>query len=103
MEELIVTKVKVSELKKGDEIIIGSNGKLMRLKLLKDPVLDKQSTNRYRTLRCSTRLTITQEVGNFRGRSYSYTSKNYSLGDEEHNHVGYYAVNGKDILLIKKQ
>ena len=91
--------IKISELERGDEIIISSYSKLKYLKVLKLPKLKTNSWGDYYTyVKCS----IKQK------HCVSKWGKNININIFEqdvtqHNSVIYQDLNNRDILLVKRE
>ena len=91
--------IKISELERGDEIIISSYSKLKYLKVLKLPKLKTNSWGDYYTnVKCS----LKQE------HRVSKLGKNININIFEqdvtqHNSVIYQDLNDRDILLVKRE
>jgi len=99
-----MTIVKVEELEKGDEILIGSLSKFKYLRVLTEP---KVSTKKhwgdpnkvlYKSVKCST----AEETYKMVYGSNTYDRKRWALRAEDHNKIIYQNLNYSDILLIKK-
>ena len=91
--------IKVSELERGDEIIISSYSKLKYLKVLKLP---KLKTNRWGDYYTNVKCSIKQE------HHVSILGRNININIFEqdvtqHNSVIYQDLNNRDILLVKRE
>ena len=91
--------IKISELERGDEIIISSYSKLKYLKVLKLP---KLKTNRWGDYYTNVKCSIKQE------HRVSKLGKNININIFEqdvaqHNSIIYQNLNNRDILLVKRE
>jgi len=96
--------VKVEELEKGDEILIGSGSKFKYLRVLTEPKVSSKkhwgdpTRVLYKSVKCST----AEETYKVVYRSNAYDRKRWVLRAEDHNRIIYQNLNDNDILLIKK-
>lgn len=105
-------EITVDKLEAGDEVLIGLNGNLRYIRLLKTPKLSPNKTTWrgnpcYRTVLCSFReeklnkvRTYTDHSGN--SRSYNYTEVTQILSPDEHNKKTYIDLNERQMWLIAK-
>ena len=90
--------IKISELERGDEIIISSYSKLKYLKVLKLPKLKTNSWGDYYTnVKCSL-LKKTMKNGNFEWNAFPFEQD-----VTKHNSIVYQNLNNRDILLVKRE
>ena len=91
--------IKISELERGDEIIISSYSKLKYLKVIKLPKLKTGSWRDYYTnVKCSTRREIFKS---FHGKNVYITK--FEQYVTKHNSIIYQNLNNRHILLVKKK
>lgn len=92
-------KVKVEDLKKDDVIIIYKDRGFVCYKLLHDPMLSKNSTTRYKDVKCSVKM----EIINRGTPPYTWVIKIREFAPpEEHNNTERVDLRWRDILLIEK-
>jgi hypothetical protein len=96
--------IDIKDLKEGDEIIVGTNGNLKYLRVLRAPQIGKKlhwSTNQplYKAVKCSTRREDTQHQYGTR----TYTVTEYMCTPENHNINIYQQLEGKKIWLVKRK
>lgn len=93
--------IKIEDLRKGDEILVGRGG-LKYYKLLRDPKLRKGETDRYSSVKCSTRADISTYTSTYGANTYTRTYKRWVCSPFEHNAEKYVDLNYGDIWLVKK-
>lgn len=97
-------EIKIEDLQVGDEILTAMGGKLLYLKVLRQPrispKLGRRGQTRYRTVFCSTNLKLITHK--HPSSNYSWTKKQFLCTSESHNHQTYFNLNGKTLWLIMK-
>lgn len=110
-------EIKIEDLKKGDVVLIGTNGNIKCVKLLRDlrlsKKLDWKGRQKYRKVLCSQNKYIypdpyTRNYIDSNGASRTYSHPNnvsikYGMDETGHNQELYIDFNYKNIYLIKHE
>lgn len=96
--------INIKDLRQGDEILVGRNGNLKYLKVLRPPQIGKKvhwRTNQplYKSVKCSVR----KEEVQYQYGNRTYTKTEYVCTPEDHNTEIYQQLEGKDIWLVKRK
>ena len=100
--------VKIEDLEVGDEIIISCQSYFKYLRVLVTPALGTKKhwdtgVPLYKSVKCSTRReTKTSTWTRHDGTTFSRDYKEWGFGPDDHNHVHYVNLTGRQIVLVKK-
>ena len=93
--------IHVEDLKKGDEVLVTSNGRFRYLKLLRDMKINPK-TGKYSVVKCSTRMDLVEHSWRNRNGNVIYDEV-YTATADEHNHEISVNFRWKNIWLVKRE
>lgn len=96
--------VKIEDLKAGDEIILPFQSTFRRYKLLVTPQLSKTRKDRYKSVRCTTKIEeVTNTWVDWKGDTRTYITKRYDFTTPDNHNVRVSVdLNHRQILRIKE-
>lgn len=94
-------EIMIEDLVVGDEILISSNGKFIRGKVMVFPAKRKGSDS-YKAVKCQVGVTKKTRSSIYGGKTYTYTYKTYIIDGSEYNETKFIDLNYKQLWLIKR-
>ncbi len=94
-------EIMIEDLLVGDEILIPSNGKFIRGKVMNLPAKRKEMDS-YKAVKCQIGVTEKTRTYNYSGGPYTWTYKTYIMDGSEYNKTKFIDLNYKQLWLIKR-
>lgn len=94
-------EIQIEDLIVGDEILISSNGKFIRGKVMVRPAKRKDSDS-YKAVKCEIGVITKVKTSMYSGTTYTWKYKTYIIDGSEYNTTKFIDLNYKQLWLIKR-